>query len=98
MMKVAEKILEEIPDQRYILPGYYTWEQFISLDSLMSDTPGLRITYLDGLIEFRTFGEKHQIISRMIALFIALYLFEKEINFIPVGSATRRDERKTVSF
>jgi Uma2 family endonuclease len=98
---MTAKILEEIgtlAEQRLILPGYYTWEQFEDLESLMADSPGLRITYLDGWLEFRTVGEEHEEIKSVLAIFIGLYFFEKGINFIPVGSATRRDRPRNVSF
>jgi len=98
---VTAKILEEIgtlAEQRLILPGYYTWEQFEAIESLMADSPGLRITYLDGWIEFMTVGEEHEQIKSVLAIFIGLYFFEKGINFIPVGSATRRDRSRNVSF
>jgi Uma2 family endonuclease len=101
VIPVTAKILEEIgtlAEQRLILPGYYTWEQFENLESLMADSPGLRITYLDGWIEFRTLGEEHEQIKSVLAIFIGLYFFEKGINFIPVGSATRRDRSRNVSF
>jgi hypothetical protein len=48
---MTPKLLEQtvtLPEQRLILPGYYSWEQFEALKSLMADSPGLRITYLDG--------------------------------------------------
>jgi Uma2 family endonuclease len=98
---MTAKILEEIgtlAEQRLILPGYYTWEQFEAIESLMADSPGLRITYLDGWIEFMTVGEEHEQIKSVLAIFIGLYFFEKGINFIPVGSATRRNQAKDVSF
>jgi len=98
---VTAKVLEEIGtlgEQRLLLPGYYSWEQFEAIESLMADSPGLRITYLDGWIEFMTLGEAHEEIKSILAIFIALYFFEKGINFIPVGSATRRDKAKDVSF
>jgi Uma2 family endonuclease len=98
---VTAKILEEIgtlAEQRLILPGYYTWEQFEAIESLMAGSPGLRITYLDGWIEFMTVGEEHEQIKSVLAIFIGLYFFEKGINFIPVGSATRRDRARDVSF
>jgi Uma2 family endonuclease len=98
---MTAKILEEIgtlAEQRLILPGYYTWEQFEAIESLMADSPGLRITYLDGWIEFMTVGEEHEQIKSVLAIFIGLYFFEKGINFIPVGSATRRDRSRNVSF
>lgn len=98
---MTAKILEEIgtlAEQRLILPGYYTWEQFEAIESLMADSPGLRITYLDGWIEFMTVGEEHEQIKSVLAIFIGLYFFEKGINFIPVGSATRRNRARDVSF
>jgi len=87
-----------IQEQRFTLPGDYTWEQFEAIEFLMTDAPGLRITYLDGCVEFMTLGEEHEQIKSVLAIFIALYLFEKGIKFIPVGSATRRDKNKNVSF
>ncbi len=98
---MTAQLLEEtvtLAEQRLILPGYYSWEQFEALESLMADSSGLRITYLDGWIEFMTLGEAHESFKKAIAIFIELYFFEKEINFIPVGSATRRDKTKDVSF
>jgi Uma2 family endonuclease len=101
VIPLTAKILEEIgtlAEQRLILPGYYTWEQFEAIESLMADSPGLRITYCDGWIEFRTVSEEHEQIKSVLAIFIGLYFFEKGINFIPVGSATRRNQAKDVSF
>ncbi len=98
---MTAQLLEErgtLAEQRLLLPGYYSWEQFEDLESLMADSPGLRITYLDGWIEFMTVGEEHEQIKSVLAIFIGLYFFEKGINFIPVGSATRRNQAKNVSF
>ena len=98
---MTAQLLEEtvtLAEQRLLLPGYYSWEQFEALESLMADSPGLRITYLDGWIEFMTVGEEHEQIKSVLAIFIGLYFFEKGINFIPVGSATRRNQAKDVSF
>jgi Uma2 family endonuclease len=89
---MTAKILEEIgtlAEQRLILPGYYTWEQFEAIESLMADSPGLRITYLDGWIEFMTVGEEHEQL-KVFGYISRTYFFEKGNEFIPVGSATRR--------
>lgn len=98
---MTAKILEEIgtlAEQRLILPGYYTWEQFEAIESLMADSPGLRITYLDGWIEFMTLGEAHETISCILNFLLQLYFCEMGIEYIPVGSATRRDRARDVSF
>jgi len=44
-------------EQRFLLPGCYGWEEFKAIQALMSEVPGVRLTYLDGLIEFMTIGE-----------------------------------------
>ncbi|BAY73842.1 hypothetical protein NIES25_02500 [Nostoc linckia NIES-25] len=87
-----------LEEQRFLLPGHYTWEEFEKLEILIGDAPGLRITYLDGCVEFMTLGEQHETIKSIIAILLALYLFELGINFIPVGSATRRAKEKGASF
>ena len=69
---MTAKLLEEIgtlAEQRLILPGYYTWEQFEAIESLMADSPGLRITYLDGWIEFMTLGEEHETLKKLYSLY-----------------------------
>ncbi|WP_016950250.1 Uma2 family endonuclease [Anabaena sp. PCC 7108] len=87
-----------ISEQRFLLPGYYTWKEFEIIETLTADAAGLQITYLDGCIEFMTLGEQHENIKKIIAILIEAYLFEKGINFIPVGSATRRAKEKSASF
>ncbi|MEG4940691.1 Uma2 family endonuclease [Microcoleus sp. F4-D5] len=98
---MTAQLLEEIgtlAEQRLILPGYYTWEQFEAIESLMADSPGLRITYLDGWIEFMTVGEAHESFKKAIAILLEAYFFELGIEFFPVGIATRRDRARDVSF
>ncbi len=98
---MTAKILEEIStlaEQRLILPGYYTWEQFEAIESLMADSSGLRITYLDGWIEFMTLGEADETISCILNFLLQLYFCEMGIEYIPVGSATRRNRARDVSF
>lgn len=98
---MTAQLLEEtvtLAEQRLILPGYYSWEQFEAIESLMADSSGLRITYLDGWIELMTLGEAHETISCLLNFLIQLYFCEMGIEYIPVGSATRRDRARDVSF
>jgi len=98
---VTAQLLEEIgtlAEQRLLLPSYYTWEQFEAIESLMADSPGLRISYLDGWIEFMTLGEAHETISCILNFLLQLYFCEMGIEYIPVGSATRKNREKDVSF
>ncbi|MBD1927484.1 Uma2 family endonuclease [Trichocoleus sp. FACHB-90] len=96
-LQVSEAITT-VKEQRFTLPGYYSWEQFEAIESLIADAPGLRITYLDGCVEFMTTGEPHEIFKKMLAILLEAYFFEQGIKFVPVGNATRRDKSKNVSF
>ncbi len=98
---MTAQLLEEIDtlaEQRLVLPSYYSWEQFEAIESLMADSSCLRITYLDGWIEFMTLGEAHESFKKAIAILLEAYFCEFGITFFPVGSATRRDKTKDVSF
>jgi len=92
------ELITTVQEQRFTLPGDYTWEQFEALESLMVDAPGLRITYLDGCVEFMTLSEQHEMIKTILGFLIELYFCEMNMRVIPVGSATRRDRTKEVSF
>ena len=96
MVNVATDLTQSPPP--FVLPGHYSWAEFETLESIIRKESKLRMTYLDGVIELRPLGEDHQSISRMIGLLIMLYLFKQNIEFIPVGSATRYSEEKLVSF
>ena len=85
-------------EQRLLMPGTYNWEQFEALEALLTDSPGLRITYWDGSIEIMTLGEPHELIKKSLAILLEAYFIAMEIEFIPVGSATRRGEEKGTSF
>ncbi|NET57388.1 MAG: Uma2 family endonuclease [Symploca sp. SIO2E6] len=85
-------------EQYFMLPGCYTWQQFQSLKTSLGENTNLKISYLDGIIELMTTGEPHETISRVISLLLGLYFWHYQIEFTPVGSATRESETKEVSF
>ncbi len=95
--QLAEKIIP-LPEQRLILPGYQSWQEFKAIQALMESVAGVRISYLDGRVELMTTGEEHESIKKAIAILVEIYLFEMGIEFIPVGNATRESETKGVSF
>nr|WP_199250130.1 Uma2 family endonuclease [[Phormidium] sp. ETS-05] len=96
---LAQKITPNTDNhQIFVFPTSITWQQFQTLEAVLSEMPGLRISYIDGWVEIITLSERHERIKKILAILIELYLFEKEIEFIPVGSATRQDENQAVSF
>ena len=85
-------------EQQFILPGRHSWQQFKAIQTVMENAPGLKTFYLDGVVEFMTTGEAHEMLKKAIAILLESYLLKQGINFIPVGNATREDETKEVSF
>jgi len=85
-------------NQRFVLPGRHSWQDFKAIQGVMEQQSGLRMTYLDGVIEFMTLGEYHESIKTLIGFLIEYYLFTQGIEFFPVGSATRESKEKSVSF
>jgi Uma2 family endonuclease len=85
-------------EQRLLMPGTYNWQEFEALEALLSTSPGLRITYLDGSIELMTLGEAHEQIKSLIGMFLETYFIAIGLEFIPVGSATRRGASERASF
>ena len=96
-MTLAASRLNISKTQRFVLPGGHTWDEFQTIQAAMSRS-GVRLSYLDGVVEFMTLGERHELIKTMLGFLIELFLFNQGIEFEPVGSATRESEEKSVSF
>ena len=96
----AQLITEKtsIQEQQFILPGRHTWEQFKAIQTAIENTPGLKISYLDGIIQFMTIGETHERLKTIIGSLLEQYFLENNIQFDSAGSATRANETKQVSF
>ncbi|TYQ28797.1 Uma2 family endonuclease [Pseudanabaena sp. UWO310] len=84
-------------EQKLLLPRIYSWQEFEVLENLLA-TCGFRITYLDGWIELMTVGEPHELIKKSLAILLEAYFIIQGIEFIPMGSATRRGQEKGTSF
>ncbi|HBB36187.1 MAG TPA: hypothetical protein DDZ80_13260 [Cyanobacteria bacterium UBA8803] len=90
-----ERIADE---QRLVLPGRHSWQQFQAMQAWAEDIPGLRIIYLDGCIELMTTGKAHEQIKKFIAILLEAYFFEMGIKFVPAGNATCEAQDRGASF
>jgi Uma2 family endonuclease len=85
-------------EQRFLWPNHYSWEEFETLEMVLSPSSGFRMTYLDGCIELMTVGEPHELIKSLLGLFVETYLISIGMEFIPVGNSTRKGKEKNTSF
>ncbi|MBW4581326.1 MAG: Uma2 family endonuclease [Tildeniella nuda ZEHNDER 1965/U140] len=83
--------LELKTEQRLILPGV-DWQQYLALDSLLESFPGLRLTYLEGMLEIMTNSPEHELAKKTIARLLEIYAFAKTISLHGYGSTTYRKE------
>lgn len=81
-----EKIAEPL-----LFPGF-TWQQFKAVEPLL-DVPGVRVSFLDGVLEIRRMpGKKHEVVKKRIGILIEAYLEIAGIPHTPTGSMTLESE------
>lgn len=67
-----------------------TWEEFNELLDLLPDNRGTLFRYLKGELEIMAPGRNHELIKQRFCTLFELYLMEKEIDYIALGSITFR--------
>ena len=79
-----------------ILISDLTWREFKAVEQLI-DRPGLRLSFLDGVLEIRKMpGKKHETVKKRIASLVEIYLEFLELDFTPTGSVTLENEFEKV--
>jgi len=81
-----------LPEQRMVIHGV-RWRDYIILREAL-DTPGLRMTYCEGVLELMSPSRTHEMWKKTLARLIELYAFLREIPLLGYGSTTFRDEAK----
>lgn len=85
MTTTLEKL--ERLDEPILIDGL-TWREFKVVEQLL-DSPGIRLSFLDGVLEIRRMpGEKHETIKERIGFILDLYLLQVGIDYQPTGSMT----------
>lgn len=80
-------------DERRILLSNVPWSTYVVLrDSI--DGPGVRMTYLEGLLEIMSPSRVHEVETSQIARLLELFCLERDIPLYGYGSTTLRRERK----
>lgn len=87
---ILEKLNRQT-EQRLILREV-SWQQYLSLDALREEFPGLELSYLEATLEIITLSPQHELIKTTIARLLEIYAFATEINLHGFGSTTYRQE------
>jgi Uma2 family endonuclease len=74
-----------------LFPGF-SWQQFKAVEPLL-DVPGVRLSFLDGVLEIRQMpGKKHELVKKRIGILVEAYLEIAGIPHTPTGSMTLESE------
>ncbi|NET57352.1 MAG: Uma2 family endonuclease [Symploca sp. SIO2E6] len=80
-------LLNKTTDQRIVHHG--TWEQFELLRKGFSGSPGVRLSYYEGIIEILMPGQDHESFARVLGYLVTTFLVEQGIFFKPTGAMTQ---------
>lgn len=65
-----------------------TWEQLEEIDESLQDFPGLKLIYLDGLLEITPIEEDHETVKSTMGILLESYLRARRIRFYRRGGPT----------
>jgi len=79
----------EDSEDRY-LTNSVTWEQYEALLTELEDAPGVRLTYLDGVLEIVSPSRCHETRKTRIGTLLEIFFEETNTEYFPLGSTTFR--------
>lgn len=92
MSSVTETTASDVEERRVLLHGV-PWSTYAVLaDSV--DSPAVRLTYLEGLLEIMTVSLAHEVSNKQIARMVELFCLERDIPLFGYGRTTYRDKAK----
>jgi len=80
-------------DQRVVINGV-SWGRYVAIRELLEDHSGLRLTYLEGVLEITSPSSEHERRKKLIARLVETYAVEKRVPLNGYGSTTFRKEAK----
>lgn len=86
----AEALHSQDPEDRYSTNGV-SWQQYEALLAKLGDSPGCRVTYLDGVLEIVSPSLRHEGVKSRIGDLLLLYFLET--SYVPYSSPCRLCQR-----
>jgi Uma2 family endonuclease len=87
----AQALQPQDPEDRYLTTGV-SWQQYEALLARLGDSPGCRVTYLDGVLEIVSPSLRHEDVKSRIGDLLLLYFLETDTDYYPKGSTTFRQQ------
>jgi Uma2 family endonuclease len=90
---VPRRAAEPRDDESRLLFGGISWGTNSAIHEML-DRPGIRMSYLNGVLEIMSPSQKHERLKKQIARLIELYATERNVPLYGYGSTTFRAEAK----
>jgi Uma2 family endonuclease len=74
-----------------VLVNGVDWRAYVLLRELL-DSPGLRLTYLEGALEIMTPSRRHERVKKTLARLLEVFALERDVPLLGYGSTTFRRE------
>ncbi|NER31291.1 MAG: Uma2 family endonuclease [Symploca sp. SIO1C4] len=81
------------PEERLTSEGV-NWQDYETLLAKLEDNSHYRVSYLDGVLEILSPSSQHEKPKTRLASLIDFYFYKKQIQAIPLGSTTFRNQLK----
>ncbi|BAS60322.1 hypothetical protein NIES2135_64500 (plasmid) [Leptolyngbya boryana NIES-2135] len=69
-----------------------SWEQFKHIQKGLEGSPGVRLAFLEGVVEIFMPGQPHEIFKTIIGSLLEAFFLHWRIRVIPTGSVTQEQE------
>jgi Uma2 family endonuclease len=69
-----------------------TWEQFKHIQKGLEGSPGVRLSFYEGVVEILMPGQPHEIFKKIIASLLEAFFLHWRIRVVPTGSVTQEQE------
>jgi Uma2 family endonuclease len=90
MTLTLDLVVPKANDQLVIIKG--DWAKFKLIQQGCAESPGIRVSYFDGIIEIVMPARPHEIFSDVFHVLLSLYLLHVGIDFLGTGSADQEAE------
>lgn len=86
---LSTRLQVQDPEEKRLITGV-SWEQYEALLAALEDSPGYRVTYLDGVLEIASPSRRHESGKERIGTLLEIYFMETDTASFPLGSTTFR--------
>jgi Uma2 family endonuclease len=90
MTITLDRPTQKATDQIVIVQG--DWAKFKLIQQGCEESPGIRVSYFDGIIEIVMPARPHEIFSDVFHILLSLYLLHVGVDFLGTGSADQEAE------